>query len=86
MNHIHISNETKSTELYVQFILQQIHEYLPYSQTCIKSEQENKVIANFSGDESGKEFSSCTINKRKFLHSRMVKNLVLKMLNSYLWT
>jgi hypothetical protein len=84
MSHIHISNEIKSIKPYVQLILQQIHEYLPCSQTCIKSEHENKVIAHFSGDESGKEFSSCTINKRKFLHSRMVKKLVFKMSNSCL--
>jgi len=84
MSRIHISNERKSIKLYVQLILQQIHEYLPYSQTCIKSEHENIVIAQFSGDESGKEFSSCTTNKRKFLHSRMVKKLVLKISNSCL--
>jgi len=51
MSRIHIRNEIKSIKLYIQLILQQIHEYLPYSQICIKSEHENKVIAQFSGDE-----------------------------------
>ena len=56
MSHIRISNEIKSTKLYVQLLLQQIHEYLPYSQTCIKSEHENKVTAHFSVMNQEKNF------------------------------